>query len=171
MIVLVSFATLYPSPQYVPINHVWFCFSYFFHLIWGIPCIPIFIWFNKSISCLYKKVTSVSKRGGSKEGVYENGAAWCFKLLRMCCRLDGKETIRVVLNTALSRQMNTVVNRIRNELGAIFKMRVSQSFSLLLVYVAVQRAGGSILMCLQKKYTLVFSPSALCKKPVPAFMS
>lgn len=111
---------------------------------------------------------SESKRGRSKEGVYEKGAAWCFTLLRMCCWLDGKETIRVVLNTALSRQMNTVVNRIRDEFGAIFKMTFSPSFSLLLAYVVVQRAGGSILMCLQKKYTSFF-PVCVVQETGPCF--
>lgn len=28
------------------------------------PCIPIFIWFIKSISCLYKKAECVIQRGG-----------------------------------------------------------------------------------------------------------
>lgn len=78
------------------------------------------------------------------------------------------QTILVLLNTAVSRQLNMVVSRIisdcRNELGAIFKMIFSLSFSFLFPCVVVCRGLYIDVPSQEIHLSFVFFPMLLCAR-------
>lgn len=136
-------------------------------LLWGVPCIPIFIWFIKSISCHYKKVKCEKERG-------EGGERCCMVFYTSENVLSAwRQTILVLLNTAVSRQLNMIVSRIisdcRNELGAIFKMTFSLSFSFLLPCVVVCRGLYIDVPSQEIHFSLVFSPCCFVQETGPCF--
>lgn len=84
-----------------------------------------------------------------------------------------RQTILVLLNTAVSRQLNMIVSRIisdcRNELGAIFKMTFSLSFSFLLPCVVVCRGLYIDVPSQEIHFSLVFSPCCFVQETGPCF--
>lgn len=136
----------------------------------------MFIWFINGISCLYKKVKCVRKRGGKEgkecmcERSAEKGAAWCFSLLRMCYQLDSKiNNPSITKHSAIktTEYGRKTESHFRNELGAIFKMTFSLSFSFLLPYVVVSEGRGLYIDVPSEEIHLLI----LCKKQVPVFIS
>lgn len=132
-------------PKKVPKHFFYLYVFFFFHPIRGVPCIPLFVWFLKGLSCLSEICGRKGWGGGDR----------CCMIFNICKNvLSAWPRVAVLLN------IETTEHGIISELGAIFKMTCSLFLFSPLVLLF---AGGYILMCLQKNFTF-FPPWLLCAR-------
>lgn len=154
---VLPFCTFHHNTVCANRSYMFLLLYFFVHLIQGMPCIHIHIWFIKSMSSLYKKVKCVKKRGGREERVcvWEKGCCMVFftseNVLSSWEQINDPSTTKhsAIKTTEYGRKQNHI-----SEMNLVQYLRWHFLYLFLFSFIMLfQRAGGYILMCLQKKYT------------------